>query len=422
MDLVYLDNNATTRPAEQVVQAMQQAQQEFWANPSSVHRFGQTARQRVELARASVASLIGAHPREIVFTSGGTESNNLAIHGILGASPHGVLVTSRIEHSAIREPAEVFAKIGKTDWLPVGAGGLIDPQTVADAIDRHAAAAAGPGSVLVSVQWANNETGTIQPIARIAQAMDDARRRIEERRPGRPRVYLHVDACQAVGRLPVNLGEVGLDLLTLSGHKFHGPKGAGALFIRRGLRILRQLHGGPQELGRRGGTENTAGLIGLGVAADLAGSFLNDHAELARLGALRDRFEASLLAAVPGSVVNRPPGPAGGGGRLWNTSNIGFPGLEAEAILMGLSEKGVCASAGAACSSGSLDPSPVLLAMGVPEPVAHGSVRFSLSRGTTDAQIDRALEVVPEVVRRLGRVMPGPARPGALPLAGPDAQ
>lgn len=258
------------------------------------------------------------------------------------------------------------------------------------------------------MQWANNETGTIQPIRAIADAVETARKQIAERQPGRSRIYLHVDACQAVGKLPVDVSAVGVDLLTLSGHKFHGPKGIGALYVRRGLRLLRHLHGGPQELGRRGGTENSAGIIGLGVAADLAQAFLDDHEELARLTALRDRFESSLLAAVPGSVVNGPLAPSEGGERLWNTSNVAFPGLEAEAILMGLSEKGVCASAGAACSSGSLDPSPVLLAMGVPEPVAHGSVRFSLGRLTRDDQIDRALEVVPEVVRRLGLVMPSP--------------
>jgi cysteine desulfurase len=405
MDLVYLDNNATTQPADQVVEAIRHAQAELWANPSSVHRFGQAARQKIELARASVASLIGTHPRQIVFTSGGTESNNLAIRGILGApgktaAPgNGTLITSRIEHSAIREPAEAFGKVGNTVWLPIGGGGLIDPAAVTEAILANADA----DPVLVSVQWANNETGTIQPIHDIADAVEAARKQIAERQPGRSRVYLHVDACQAVGKIPVNLGNVAVDLLTLSAHKFHGPKGVGVLYIRRGLRLHRQIHGGPQELSRRGGTENTASVIGLGVAADLARSFLDDHDEITRLTEMRDGFESSVLAAVPGSVVN---GPGGGGNRLWNTSNIAFPSLEAEAILMGLSEKGVCASAGAACSSGSLDPSPVLLAMGVPEPVAHGSIRLSLGRATTQNQLDHVLKIIPDVVRRLGLVMP----------------
>jgi cysteine desulfurase len=412
MELVYLDNNASTRPADEVVDAVRHAQRELWANPSSVHRFGQLARQKVELARASVASLIGSHPRQIVFTSGGTESDNLAIRGVLGDS-EGVLITSRVEHSAVREPAEVFGKRGKTVWLPIAPGGLIDPKAVADAIEKHAGGHAegsvggnsGGGPVLVSVQWANNETGVIQPIQKIAEAVAGACERVSADRPGRVRVYLHVDACQVVGKIPVDVGAVGIDLLSLSGHKLHGPKGVGALYVRRGLRIGRQMQGGPQELQRRGGTENTAGIIGLGVAAELAGAFLGDADQIAGLTALRDRFEASVLAALPGSVVNGP-GDLGPAARLWNTSNIAFPGLEAEAILLGLSERGVCASAGAACSSGSLEPSPVLLAMGVPEPVAHGSVRFSLGRTTTDQEIDRALEILPKVVIRLGRVMP----------------
>ncbi len=405
MDLVYLDNNATTQPADEVVQAVRHAQEQLWANPSSVHRFGQSARQKIELARASVASLIGTHPRQIVFTSGGTESNNLAIQGTLANDPHATLITSRIEHSAIREPAEAFGKIGNTVWLPVGAGGLIDPPSVTDAILANAQAnSAGP--VLVSIQWANNETGTIQPIRAIADAVESARKQIAEHSPSRPRIYLHVDACQVIGKLPVNLGEVSVDMLTLSGHKFHSPKGVGALYIRRGLRIRRQILGGPQELERRGGTENTAGIIGMGVAADLAKSFLDDSDQINCLTALRDRFEAALLAAVPGSIINRPPDNGTTSQRLWNTINIAFPGLEAEAILMGLSEKGVCASAGAACSSGSLDPSPVLLAMGVPEPVAHGSIRLSIGRQTTQDQLDVALEIIPDVVRRLGLVMP----------------
>ena len=400
MDMVYLDNNATTKPADEVVEAMRHAQREQWANPSSVHRFGQLARQQVELARASVASLINAHPRQIVFTSGGTESNNLAIHGILGGDPKGVLITSRVEHSAIREPAEVFGKVGRTVWLPIPEGGVIQPGAVASALDEHAD---GSGPVLVSVQWANNETGAIQPIRAIADMVAEARERLAGASSGRPRVYFHTDACQAAGKLSVDVESVGVDLLSLSGHKFHGPKGVGALYVRRGIRLKRQLHGGPQELQRRGGTENTAAIIGLGQAADLAGVFLTDNEKRETLNASRDRFEASVLEAIPGSVVN---GPADPGARLWNTSNIAFPGLEAEAILLGLSERGVCASAGAACSSGSLEPSPVLLAMGIAQPVAHGAVRFSLSRSTTDDELSRASAVLADVVGRLGRLMP----------------
>lgn len=399
MDLVYLDNNATTKPLPEVIEAVRRAQGELWANPSSVHRHGQAARREVELARAAVATLIGAHPRQIVFTSGGTESNNLAIRGVLGDQPgEGVLITSRVEHSAVREPAEVFGKMGKTVWLPIGVGGVIDPSDVADAIREHEGV---PGRMLISVQWANNETGVIQPIGRIVEVVREA----AEKSASRGGVYLHVDACQAVGKMPVDVESVGVDLFSLSGHKLHGPKGVGALYVRRGLRLRRQVHGGPQELQRRGGTENTAGIVGLGVAAELAGAFLSDGDALAGLTALRDRFEASVLERVPGSVVNGPAD-LSTATRLWNTSNIAFPGLEAEAILLGLSERGVCASAGAACSSGSLEPSPVLLAMGVPEPAAHGSVRFSFGRESTGGEVDRALDILVEVVGRLGRVMP----------------
>jgi len=400
MQPAYLDNNATTRPADEVIEAVADAQRDTWANPSSVHRFGQLARQKVELARASVASLIGAHPRQIVFTSGGTESNNLALRGVLNDDPKATLITSKLEHSAVREPAEAFNKHGNTVWLPIGDQGVIDPARVAEVLAAHPDP---DGPVLVSIQWANNETGAIQPIRAIADAVQDARERAAEARPGRPRIYLHVDACQAVGKLPVDVDAEGVDLLSLSAHKFHGPKGVGALYLRRGLKLRRQMHGGPQELQRRGGTENTASIIGLGVATDLAQAFTQSDKPLGALQALRDRFESRVLADVPGSVVN---GPTGGDERLWNTSNIGFPGLEAEAILLGLSERGVCASAGAACSSGSLEPSPVLLAMGVPEPVAHGSVRFSLSRQTSPEEVDRALAILPEVVGRLGRLMP----------------
>ena len=403
MELVYLDNNATTKPADEVVEAVSHAQKELWANPSSVHRFGQSARQKIELARASVASLLGTHPRQVVFTSGGTESNNLALHGILSNSTDatpGTLITSRVEHAAIREPAEAFGKVGNTVWLPVGGGGVIDPNDVTDAILANTDK---PGPILISIQWANNETGTLQPVHDIAQAIRGVKEKIAAERPGRPKVFFHVDACQAVGKLPINLDDADIDLLTLSGHKFHGPKGVGALYVRRGLRLYRHILGGPQELNRRGGTENVASIIGLGVAADLAKDFLADTARLARLTAMRNQFEADLLNAIPTAQIN---GPADLTRRLWNTTNIAFPTLEAEAILMGLSEKGVCASAGAACSSGSLEPSPVLLAMGIPEPAAHGSIRLSLSRDTKQQELDDVLGVIPDVVRRLGLVMP----------------
>lgn len=397
MRWIYLDNNATTRPAPQVVDAMTQVNQELWANPSSVHRFGQSVRQRVELARSSVAALIGCKPRELIFTSGGTESNNLAIE-LARFEPGGLLVTTPVEHSAVREPAEAFEQSGgSVVRLPVDHDGLIDPAELRETLDQ----AVGDGRLtLVSIQWANNETGAIQPMQAIAQAVAESKA-AARKAGGRPKLYLHVDATQAVGKLPVEVAAVGVDLLTLAAHKFHGPKGTGALYIRSGMRLRPVIRGGPQEREKRGGTENTAGIIGMGVAADLAREWVADADAVATIRSLRDRLERGVVEAVPAAVVN-----AAGAPRLWNTTNIAFPGLEAEAVLLGLSERGVCASAGAACSSGSLEPSPVLLAMGLPEPVAHGSVRFSLSRYTTADEVEQALEIVPQVVGRLGRTMP----------------
>jgi cysteine desulfurase len=404
MDWLYLDNNATTRPAEAVADAMDEVNRSLWANPSSVHRFGQSVRQRVDLARASVAKLIGAKPGEVVFTSGGTESNTLAIRGTLepsllaGDRPSGVLISSGVEHSAVREPAEAYeAAGGPVEWLGVDAAGRVELASLGEAIDRHAETGA---PLLVSVQWANNETGVIQPIEQVAELIQQKRE--AARQAGRRlRLHLHVDGTQAVGKLPVDVKTAGVDMMTFSGHKFHGPKGVGGLYIRSGVKLRPQQRGGPQERERRGGTENTPAIVGLGVAADLAAEFVADEAWVERQRGLRDRFEQAIVEAVPHARVN-----ASEADRLWNTSNLAFPGLEAEAILLGLSEKGLCASAGAACSSGSLEPSPVLLAMGLAEPVAHGSVRFSLSRETTTEQIDRAIELVPEAVQRLGQTMP----------------
>jgi cysteine desulfurase len=404
MDWIYLDNNATTRPADAVADAMDEINRSLWANPSSVHRFGQSVRQRVDLARGSVARLVGCKPAELVFTSGGTESNTLAIRGSLEASvldperPSGVLITSGIEHSAVREPAEAFEAIGGVvEWLAVDADGRVDPEAVTAAIDRHADRGA---PILVSIQWANNETGVIQPIEAIAATVQQQREAARDA-GRRVKLSLHVDGTQAVGKLPVDVKAAGVDLMTFASHKLHGPKGVGALYIRPGVKLRPQQRGGPQERERRGGTENTPGIVGFGVAADLAREFLADQAWVDRQRALRDRLEAAIAEAVPNVQVN-----GAGADRLWNTSNLAFPGLEAEAILLGLSEKGLCASAGAACSSGSLEPSPVLLAMGLSEPVAHGSVRFSLSRETPADDIERAIELIPQAVQRLGQTMP----------------
>lgn len=421
MDMIYLDNNATTQPDPRVVEAIGEVNEHLWGNPSSVHRFGQMARHRVELARAAVAKLIHCRDRELVFTAGGTEANNLALRGVLeqvlwGAQQHradpspprAVLITTAIEHSAIRQPAEYLAKLGVTVvHLPVDVYGQVHPDALAAALNEHAH---GDTVTLVSIHWANNETGVIEPIAQLAQTCQAHRET-----GSRPRVLFHTDATQAVGKIPVNIKQTPVDLLTISAHKLHGPKGVGALFVRQGVRLSRQLHGGAQERERRGGTENTPGIVGFGVAADQARRFLDDRDRIGQLTSLRDRFERLIVDALPDTVIHAktsapedadehtatsPPQ------RLWNTSNLGFPRLESEAILLGLSERGLCASAGAACSSGSLEPSPVLLAMGVPEPVAHGSVRFSLSRFTTEEEVDQAARIVTEVVRKLARSMP----------------
>ncbi len=379
----YLDNNATTQPLPQVVAAVAEAMSSAWGNPSSVHRAGIEARRRVELARESVCALVGAQERELVFTSGGTEGANLAIAGSLAAQPdRRVVVTMRTEHSAVREACEALAARGAAEvvWLGCDAAGCADLAQL-EALLR----ARGDQLALVSVMWANNETGLLQPVEAIGAAC---------RAQG---VRFHCDATQWVGRIPADFGALPFDLASFAAHKFHGPKGVGALFVRRGVRVLPEVIGGPQERGRRGGTENVPGIAGMAAAAEAARTWLATD-ERERLRALRDAFEASICSAVPDAVVHGARAP-----RLWNTTNIGFPHLEAEAILLLLSERGVAASAGAACSSGSLDPSPVLLAMGVPEALAHGSVRFSLSRLTTEAEMDAAALAVPECILRLRR-------------------
>lgn len=366
-----------------MVAAVRAGLEEFWHNPSSVHRAGQAARAQVELARRDVADLVGAKPREVVFTSGGTEAIDLAIRGALGGegarAGGGVpaVVSTRIEHAAVRDLLEDLEKRGRAEvrWAPVGRDGVVDVGALAPLL---------PGAALASIQWANNETGAVQPVGRIAELCRGAG------------VLFHCDGTQWVGK-EATASPV-CDILTFSPHKFHGPKGVGVLWARRGVGLRPTIHG-TQELGRRGGTENVPGILGAGAAAKEASQWLARPGERGRLGALRDKLEEGVLRAFPGAVVN---GPRGEGSRLWNTTNIGFPRLEAEALLLILSEQGLCASAGAACSSGSLDPSPVLLAMGVPPEVAHGSLRFSLSRETTQGEIDEAIGVIARAARALG--------------------
>lgn len=379
--MIDLDHNATTKPSPAVVAAVTRGLTELWHNPSSVHRGGQAARQAVELARSSLAALLGAKPRELVLTSGGTEALHLAIRGALEAQPTSpnkpLCVSTKTEHTAVRELLDELHKAGRLDvaWVATDVRGVIDLADLAAACSRR--------PFLVAVQWANNETGVVQPVAQIAEIARAAG------------AHFLCDGTQWVGKMPVETLDP-FDFLTFAPHKFHGPKGVGVLWARRGVRFRPQAPGS-QELGRRAGTENVPGILGAGVAADEARAWLADPAERLRLGTLRDRFERTIVEALPGTIVN-----GAGAERLWNTTNLGFPRLEAEAVLLSLSERGVSASAGAACSSGSLDPSPVLLAMGVPPEVAHGSLRFSLSRGTTGAELEEAAGIVVEVVRRVG--------------------
>lgn len=377
---IYLDNNATTQPAAEVVEAMLPYLTTWYGNPSSMHRFGQRSRQGIDEARASVAALIHCRDSELMFTGGGTEAINAAIRGLLAArAPRRRIVTSAVEHSATRELCAQLSREGaQVIEIPVDPHGALDLEALAREVT--------PDTALVSIMWANNETGVLFPVEQIAQI---CRAR---------QVPFHCDGTQAIGKIPVDVSAAGIDAMSFAAHKFHGPKGVGALFARRGLRVRPLLIGGPQERGRRGGTENVPGIVGMGKAAELA---VAELPAMQRVAELRDRLEQGILSTVPGAAVN-----GGVDSRLPNTTNIGFPRLEAEAILLLLSEQGICASAGAACSSGSLEPSHVLKAMGIDERIAHGAVRFSLSRFTTVGEIDAALQIVPSVISRVSQVLP----------------
>jgi cysteine desulfurase len=379
MELVYLDNNATTQAATEVVAAMLPYLTELYGNPSSVYRFGQRSRQAIDEARAQVAALIGCSDAEVGFTGGGTESINTAIRGILAArSPRKQIITSTIEHSAGRELCKQLAKEGaEVVEIAVDKQGTLDMDRFQSVVTRDTA--------LVSIMWANNETGVILPVREIGEFC---------KQHGVP---FHCDGTQVVGKLPIDLATTPIDAMSFAAHKFHGPKGVGGLFVRKGVRMRPLLIGGPQERNRRGGTENVPGIVGMGKACELAKESLG---KMERVVMLRDRFERAVLETIPDThVIGRTDR------RVPNTTNIGFTRLEAEAILLLLSEQNVCASAGSACSSGSLEPSPVLQAMGVDEKIAHGAIRFSLSRYTTNHEIDRALEVLPGVIAKLRTVM-----------------
>jgi cysteine desulfurase len=384
---IYFDHNATTPVAPAVAEAMSRVLTEDFGNASSVHHFGQRAKARLDEARSDVGALVGAEPAEIVFTSGGTEADNLALRGAAEAlEPTGRrhLIASAIEHEAVLVTLKALARRGwTTTLLPVDATGIVSPDALAAALTDQTA--------VVSVMHANNEIGTIQPIGALA-ALAGARGAL-----------FHTDAVQSVGKIPVNVRDLGVDLLSLSAHKFNGPKGAGALWIKRGTRLTAHMTGGKHERNRRAGTENVPAIAGLGVAARLAGAKLD--AEAARLSALRDRLEEGILARVPGTAVNGARTP-----RVPNTTNISFDGVEAESLLIALDLEGIAVSTGSACSSGTLEPSHVLRAMGLPAHRTQNSIRISLGAGNTSDEVDVLLSKLPPIVEKLRSLTRGPAR------------
>lgn len=378
--VIYLDNNATTQVDPDVLETMLPYLSNLYGNPSSMHSFGGQVGAAIQDARAQVAELLGAEDTEIVFNSCGSEGNNTAIHAALAAQPEKRhIVTTAVEHPAILNVCKHLEKKGYTvTYLSVDGRGQIDLMEVEAAITG--------GTALVTTMYANNETGVIFPVEEIGAIAKECG------------ATFHVDAVQAVGKVPINLKNSTIDLLTLSGHKLHAPKGVGALYIRRGFRFRPFLIGGHQERGRRAGTSNVASIIALGKAAELARKHL---LTVDRERQLRDRLEQQLTALIPNCEVN-----GGGTTRLPNTTNIGFKYIEGEAILFMLDKEGICASSGSACTSGSLDPSHVLTAMGLPYTILHGSIRFSLSRFTTEADIQHVINVMPGIVEKLRAISP----------------
>jgi cysteine desulfurase len=375
---IYLDHNATTPPAQAVVEVVSRVTRDVWGNASSVHAFGQQAKGYLDEARGQVADLIGAEASEVVFTAGGTESDNAAVRGAAEAreaTGRRHLVTTAIEHEAVLNTVKALVRRGwRLTIVPVDASGIVSADAVAAAITDETA--------IVSVMHANNEIGTVQPLRAIADAAH-ARGAL-----------MHTDAVQTTGKVRVNVGELGVDLLSLSAHKFYGPKGVGALWIRRGVRLAPFMTGGRQERGRRAGTENVAAIAGLGVAAALAAR--EGPTQAARQAALRDRLELGIIAAVPGCERNGAAEP-----RVPNTANVSIDRVESESLLIGLDLEGIAVSSGSACSSGTLEPSHVLKAMGLTHARTLGSVRFSLGASTTEAQVDRVIAVLPGLVERL---------------------
>jgi len=388
MRRIYMDANATTPVLPEVVEAMRPFWTEQFGNASSIHQQGQQARAAVDRARESLAKLLNCRAAEVVFTSGGTESDNMALFGVLGPGDH--LITSAIEHHAVLHTAEELQARGvEVTFLPCTAAGVVEVAALEAAIRPNTVPR--PHIKLVSVMLANNETGAIQPVRELAEVAHAAG------------ALFHTDAIQAAGKLPLDVKALGCDLLSISGHKMYAPQGTGALFVRRNVRLKSMFFGGLHERGRRPGTENVAGIVGLGKAAEIARAWLADTASdgVGKLAGLRDRLERGILAAVDQAGIN-----GGGASRVANTANLYFDNVEAEALVIALDLKGLAVSGGSACQSGATEPSHVLLAMGLTEARARGTVRFSLSRMTTVDDVDYALELVPAAVARLRELNP----------------
>ncbi len=379
MHRVYLDNNATTPVLPEVFEAMRPFYLEEFGNASSIHTHGQHARAAVEKARTSVAALLNARPAEIVFTSGGTEADNLGIFGLVARGDH--VITSLIEHHAVLNTCKRLEQMGcEVTYVSVNERSEVDPQEIRRALR--------PNTRLISIIMANNETGVLQPveeIGRIAQETD---------------VFFHTDAVQAAGKAPIDVQKIACDALSISGHKIHAPQGTGALFIKRGTLIQPLMYGGSHERQRRAGTENVPGIVGLGKAAEMARHWLASDGP-ATMTAMRDALEDSVLQATDGSGVNGLGAP-----RVPNTANLYFDHIEGEALVIALDLKGLAVSSGAACSSGAIEPSHVLLAMGIPQQRARASIRVSLGKQTTQEDVDFAIQVIPEIVARLREISP----------------
>jgi len=381
VNVIYVDNNATTQVAPEVLEEMLPYFNEYYGNPSSMHTFGGMVERKIVESRERLAELLGASPDEIIFTSSGTESDSTAIRAAILSNPDKKhILTSRVEHPAVKNLFEYLSKNGyRVTFVPVDRKGRLDLDYLYKNLSEDTA--------IVSIMWANNESGVIFPIEEIGGVLKEKG------------IVFHTDAVQVVGKIPIDLKNVDVDMFSLSGHKFHGPKGVGALYVRKGTKYSPFLIGGHQEKGRRGGTENVASIIGLGKASELAAAKLSD--ENIRVKPLRDKLEAELLNRIPNSIVNGDRE-----NRLPNTTSIAFEYVEGEAILLMMDEFGICASSGSACTSGSLEPSHVLRAMGVPFTAAHGSIRFSLSIYNTEEEIDFIIEKLPPIIERLRELSP----------------